>query len=303
LLLHQHTAIVEANGTLMDGASTAIVPWWSFTKSLIAVAVLRLAEQGRLALDVPLDDFPCTPRDLLQHRAGVADYSGIADYHAGAAQGDTPWSESELLQRVLPDRLLFKPRSHWAYSNVGYFLLRRLVERTCGTDLSFALHDLVLAPLGLTSARLAQSRSDMHITAFAGGRTYDPGWVFHGLVIGPVAEAALALHRLLRSDLIGPASRAALTDCYPIGQETIAGRPWVTTGYGLGLMMGTMQHPRIEEPLKLIGHTGAGPGSVGAVYHAPDDRWQRTIAVFTSGADQGLVEQAMLEQFQFPRFS
>ncbi|MEK1928637.1 MAG: serine hydrolase domain-containing protein, partial [Pararhizobium sp.] len=164
-MTHPHTAIVDASGALTGNASTAIVPWWSFTKSLIAVAVLRLAEQGRLALDLPLDGFPYTPRDLLQHRAGVADYSGIADYHAAVARGDKPWSEYELFQRVPPDRLLFRPRSGWAYSNVGYFLLRRLIERTCDIDLKFALHDLVLAPLGLASTLLAQNRSDMRITA------------------------------------------------------------------------------------------------------------------------------------------
>ncbi len=48
----------------------------------------------------------------------------------------------------------------------------------------------------------------MRATAFEGGQSYHPGWAFHGIVVGPVAEAALALHRLLRGGLLTPTSRA-----------------------------------------------------------------------------------------------
>ncbi len=66
-----HIAVVDAEGGLETGASAAVVPWWPFTKTLIAVAVLRFAERGEVALDAPLDGYPFTTRQLLQHRAGV----------------------------------------------------------------------------------------------------------------------------------------------------------------------------------------------------------------------------------------
>ena len=64
-------ATVDARGRLHPGSSTAVVPWWSFTKTLIAACALRLVEDGRLALDAPLAAGPYTLRHLLQHRAGT----------------------------------------------------------------------------------------------------------------------------------------------------------------------------------------------------------------------------------------
>lgn len=47
--------------------------------------------------------------------------------------------------------------------------------------------------------------------------------------------------------------------------------------YGLGLMTGTMRAPD-GTPIEVLGHSAGGPGSVGAVYHAPATG--RTVAVF-----------------------
>jgi D-alanyl-D-alanine carboxypeptidase len=289
-----HAALVDVTGTLHQRcADEAVVPWWSFTKTLIAAAVLRLAEAGRLDLDVPFGRHPFTPRQLLQHRAGLGDYGGLATYRKAVARDDDPWPEEVLLRQVPPDRLLFPPGSAFAYSNVGYLLLRHLVEECSGTPFAAALSGLVLDPLGLKGARLARTRADMASTAFSGGTPYHPVWVFHGVVVGPVAEAALALHRLLNGHLLLPASRAALLAAMPVGGAP-AGRPWQITGYGLGLMIGTMQHPPMKSPLAVVGHSAGGPGSVGAVYHAPFGGDCRTAAVFAAGADEGPVEHAAL---------
>lgn len=288
-----YTAVVDAEGKLDSGASTAVVPWWSFTKTLIAAAMLRLGERGVILLDEPLGCGPYTPRQLLQHRAGLDDYGRLAEYHEAVARGDDPWPEEALLQRVPPDVLVFAPGGGWAYSNVGYLLLRRLVEERSGSGLGEVLLELVLAPLGLQSARLAEAREDMKATAFAGGHGYHPGWVYHGTVIGPVAEAALALHRILHGDLLAPASRKAMLSRYGIGGR-LPHRPWVTTGYGLGLMMGSVQRAGMAQPIQMAGHSAGGPGSVGAVYHGPGASGGRTAAVFTAGKDEGVAEHAAL---------
>ena len=233
-----HSAVVDGAGRVRDGSSTAIVPWWSFTKTLIAACALRLVEEGRLRLDTPVAGQTYTLRALLQHRAGVGNYGSLADYHAAVARRDQPWADAELFAHVAPEPLAFSPGTGWAYSNVGYLLVRRLIEAACGEGLAGVLQSRILAPLGLRTSRLAQVPADMLETVFEDGHGYHPGWAFHGFVIGPVAEAALALHRLLSGDLLTPASRAAMLDCHPLGGP-LPDRPWHTTGYGLGLMMGT----------------------------------------------------------------
>lgn len=288
-------AVVDGSGTPAENASTAIVPWWSLTKTLIAACALRLAERGRLDLDTPMSGLPYTLRHLLLHRAGVGDYGGRPDYRAAVAAGEPPWPEDELLRLVPPTRLLFPPGTGFSYSNVGYLLARRAVERACGAGLERALVDLVLRPLGLASSRLAEGPDDMLSTAFAGGHGTHPGWVYHGTVVGPVVEAALALHRLLTGDLLAPASRAAMVDVHPAG-EPPAGRLWTTTGYGLGLMIGTLERPGVAAPVRVLGHSAAGPGSVGAVYRARDGVEPRTVAVFASGMAEDAVEDEALRR-------
>jgi len=290
-----YSAVVDARGRLRDEASRAIVPWWSFTKTLIAACALRLVEDGRLALDAPLADRGYALRALLQHRAGVGDYGDLPEYHAAVARGGEPWADAEVFTRVPADRLLFAPGTGWAYSNVGYLIVRRLIEETCGAGLGATLHALVLAPLGLQASRLAETRADMRTTVFEGGQDYHPGWAFHGIVVGPVAEAALALHRLLNGDLLAPASHAALLDRHAIGGP-VDGRPWLTAGYGLGLMTGAMQRPGMAEPIRVAGHSAGGPGSVGAVYQSIGDGRGRTVAVFAAGSDGGSAEDHALEK-------
>lgn len=288
-----HSAVVDSVGDLEAGASDAVVPWWSFTKTLIAVALLRLAERGAVALDDPLDGFPFTPRQLLQHRAGVGEYGGVAAYRDAVARGEAAWPPEELLARVPPDDLLFAPGQGWAYSNVGYLLLRQLLEARSGAALPQALRELVLSPLGLGRAKVAETVDDMNGCAFAGDHGYDPGWVYHGTVVGPVSEAALALHRIMTGNVLAPASRAAMLDRYAIGGP-LPGRPWQTTGYGLGLMMGEGLCAGMAAAKPVAGHSAVGPGSVGAVCHTAELR--RTAAVFSDDADEGPAEFRAVER-------
>ena len=262
-------AVVDARGHLVGGSSVAIVPWWSFTKTLIAACALRLGERRQLDLDSRLWNMPYTLRQLLQHRAGVGNYGDLAEYHAAVARRESPWPVPELLARVPPDRLLFAPGCGWAYSNVGYLIARRRIEEVCGAPLAATLRELVLRPLGLEIAHLAETMVDMDATVFAGGHGYHPGWVYHGTVVGPVAEAALALHRLLSGELLAPALLAAMLRPHPL-DGPLPERPWQTTGYGLGLMLGTMLRPGMPRPVEVAGHSAGGPGSCGAVYRVGD---------------------------------
>lgn len=191
-------ARVGPSGTVESETDSASVPWWSFTKTLVAAAVMRLAERGALRLDGPLQGKPFTLRQLLQNCAGVRDYGGLDAYHQAVARNEDPWPVETLLERAGADTLLFAPGSGWAYSNIGYLLLRLIVEDAAAAPLDVALRALVLDPLGLATARVATARADMAATGFPGGRSYHPGWVYHGLVIGAWAEHQAV--RLLRSD-------------------------------------------------------------------------------------------------------
>lgn len=263
------------------------VPWWSLTKTALAAAALVLVDRGPLSLDAPTDASGVTLRHLLQHTAGVPEYGGLGAYHEAVARGEEPWSVDELLRRVDAGRLLFSPGQGWQYSNVGYLLVRRLIEAAVGAALDEALRALVFEPLGVPGVRIARLPADLDDTTWGNSARYHPGWVYHGLAVGTPAEAALFVHRLLAGGFLPSPLIGAMREAYPLGGP-IEGRPWRSAGYGLGVMI-DVASPRGFA----IGHTGQGPGSVAAAYHFP--ALARTVAAFAAVEDPALVERAVLE--------
>jgi len=274
-------AIARGNGAIR-GESDALFPWWSITKTVLAAAVLRLADSGRLSLDDFYQDRSYTIRQLLQHTAGLNTYGGDA-YRAAVAAGEPPWPVAELLARVNAERLVARPGERFAYSNVGYLFVRQLIEQTLDRELDDALHELVFTPMGIARTHIAKTTNDMAQTHWGNPAGYHPGWVYHGLLTGPPADAVTFLRRLYGQFLSRQTARAMKT-IYPIGGG-IAGRPWQKTGYGLGLMIGEM-----EQAGRAYGHSGAGPGSVSALYCFLDLPGRPVVAVFEPGSDEGVTE-------------
>ncbi len=194
-----------------------------------------------------------------------------------------------MLRHVHAEKLIFEPGQGWAYSNVGYMFVRELIEDTAGQELDAALNNLVLAPLGIAGVELARDPADLAATAWGNSAGYDPGWVYHGLLAGPAASAALLLHRLLAGALLPAALLGEMLSPHPVGGP-VPGRPWRTGGYGLGLMIGIG-----DMGATYIGHSGGGPGSTAAVYQRGPEphgtKPRRTAAAFARVEHPALVEQ------------
>jgi CubicO group peptidase (beta-lactamase class C family) len=245
---------------------------------------LRLVAEGRLELDAPLSGRTFTLRQLLQHTSGLRDYGGLPEYHAAVAARDTPWSDAEFLARTRHEDLLFRPGEGWAYSNIGYMLVRRLIEQVTSQPLDTVLRAQLFGPLGIEEVHVAERPEDM--TGAWHDRIYRPGWVAHGLLIGTPKSAALCLHRLMTRSLLPPEFLAAMLARRAL-DVPLDGRPWLTAGYGLGTMISGTPHG------DCIGHTGGGPGSVMAAYYFPTTGV--TVAAFRRGQDAGAIERIAIE--------
>jgi CubicO group peptidase (beta-lactamase class C family) len=273
-------AIVENGAVTRTNGVVAPVPWWSFTKTVIAAGALALVRDGRLALDGPLPNRPYSLRQLLQHRAGVTNYGELAAYHEAVSHGDSPWPITELLQRTEADKLRFEPGHGWLYSNIGYLFVRQLIEAVCDERLDAALKRLVLGPLGIESARIATTPADLAHVVMGTASSYHPGWVYHGLMVGPLDEAAVLLSRLMTGTLLPADLLEQMRLPHPMGA-------WNGPGYGLGLLTGTAA---LET--RVTGHTGKGPGSVIAVYQGFEKAPPVTVAAFSNGDNPAAVEHA-----------
>jgi CubicO group peptidase (beta-lactamase class C family) len=283
-------ALVKNGQIISQAGNAAAVPWWSFTKTIIAAAALVLVRDKLLSLDQSVESQPFTLRQLLRHEAGLPDYGQLSDYHMAVEQGSAPWPDDEMLARTDARRLRYPPGSDWGYSNIGYLYVRRLIEQRADEEFEAALQRLVLRPLGLRHARLARRHEDLIGVEMGGAATYDPRWVYHGLLVGPLHEAALLLDRLMAGLLLPQDLLAAMLDRRSVGGP-IAGRPWVAPGYGLGIMSG-----EAKGGTSVAGHTGGGPGSVIAVYRNIASPTSPCCAAFSTGSDAGTVEREAIRR-------
>lgn len=250
-----HSAwVVDGAPATSTDAILAPFPWWSFTKTVLAIAALRLIECGKLELDTPRPHEPYTLRQLLLHRAGVPNYGKLVAYHEAVARGEDAWPRARLLEAVSAEKLDFEPGTRWNYSNVGYLFVRDAIEEAAGLPLGEALHQWVLAPLDLAAVRLATKRADFEEIFWPQLRNYDPQWVYHGCLIGTPVDAARLLHALFRGDLLQHSLIETMFERSTILDEAVPGRPWTKLGYALGLMSGSM-----GDVGRAWGHSGSGP--------------------------------------------
>jgi CubicO group peptidase (beta-lactamase class C family) len=279
-------AIVKAGRVFRNQGADAVVPWWSFTKTLISAAALALVRNGLLRLDDPLPGCRYTLRLLLQHRAGLPDYGELESYHDAVSRDEDAWPAEIMMEKAAAGHLRFKPGEGWAYSNIGYLIVRQGLEFVCGENIDVLLKQLVFDPLQIVGPRMALTRRGLDGVVLGDLRSYDPQWVYHGLAVGSLCDAALLLDHLLTTDFLPAPLLAEMCGAWPVG-GAIESRPWRTTAYGLGIMTGTgLTGSRV------IGHSGGGPGSVIAVYHHPDENPPSTVAAFLPADDTGKVESA-----------
>jgi CubicO group peptidase (beta-lactamase class C family) len=114
----------------------------SLSKPVFAYAVLKLVEQGKLGLDVPLTTYlpkpyiegderlaKITARLILSHRSGLPNWPADDGLH-----------------------IYFTPAERFSYSGAGYIYLQRVVEQITGKPLNEYMTEAVFTPLGMTSS-------------------------------------------------------------------------------------------------------------------------------------------------------
>lgn len=258
-----------------------LVPWWSFGKTVLAIAIFKLIDQKKLNLNKSYYNLKGTLKQLLRHEAGLPDYANSKLYHEAVLNNKTPWSFDEMIKITQSDILLFEPGESWQYSNIGYYYICKLIEETTQMTLEAALYDLLFTPVGIVDVKVALEKCDLEGCKFI-KEGYDPGWLYHGMVIGSLRSACLLLHELSTGNLISRISYETMRDTYDLNFD-IGNRPWKKPSYAHGLMIDHQVGKDYS-----IGHTGMGPESVIAVYHYFTPPC--TIAVSKKTNDQGSVE-------------
>jgi len=137
----------------------------SVSKQFTAMAIMMLAEQGRLAYDDPITRFlpelarfgdDLRIRHLLNHTGGLPDYYDVMVEISGVERPRTLDALAVLSRWGEP---LFPPGERYEYSNPGYELLALVVERASGGSYAEFVEKRIFAPLGMTSSVVMDERS------------------------------------------------------------------------------------------------------------------------------------------------
>ena len=258
----------------------------SATKMVVATLVLRLADQGRLALADPLERYvPGVPNGdrvtlamLLSHRSGLAEYFDLPELADAWDDPRHAWTTAELVAAIRASAPAREPGSGYAYTNTNYILLGAVLERVSGLGLEALLRQQITGPLGLRALsfdRVAPAGGRLLVGhQRRGGRTVDVsdrGRVPNDAIgavwpDGGIASTATDLARLLDA-LLGGGLLASQT----LQQMENTG----ATGYGLGLSSA-------EAPTagRVLGHDGLYGGYTSYAFR--DTRTQTTLVVLTN---------------------
>jgi D-alanyl-D-alanine carboxypeptidase len=279
----------------------------SVSKTYMAVAILKLYEQGKIDLDAPITKYlpeqvghhiseaeKITVRMLLNHTSGIPEYNSQPAYVSKLLQQpDYPFTTEAYLHYISGKPPDFAPGSKYNYRNTNYVLLTLIADTITGNHPAY-ISETILKPLGLDQTFYRNEPGYLNYPELV--NTY---WDRHsngiienvsqlqrnnvrcmvgddGMVATP-KDAVKFLKGLMEGHLLAPATLDLM-------------KTWVTNSkgnyeYGLGLdyaMIGGYN---------AWGHSGGGIGAGCQLYYFPDKN-----VYFFAGINLGTVTDSPLHK-------
>jgi CubicO group peptidase (beta-lactamase class C family) len=242
----------------------------SITKQFTAMAVMILAEQGKLSVQdligKHLEDAPpawanITIRHLLTHTSGIPSYTGFPQMMSRTVR--LPASIDEIMATFRDKPLEFEPAEEFRYSNSGYIVLGKIIERASGQDYETFVRHSIFQPLGMNdsgydhNAAILPNRAAGYVRTFiilANAPYIDMTWPHAaGALYSTIDDLAKWDRALAEGKLIGPKSYEEMFS------------PFLRT-YAYGWFV------RDRDGHREIGHGGGIHGFSTSIVRYPDDQ-------------------------------
>lgn len=274
----------------------------SVSKQFTAMAVLLLADRGRLSLDdevrryVPeLGAFASriTIRHLLTHTSGLRDQWDLLGL-AGWRNGDL-YSQEDVLRIVFGQRSLnFQPGSEALYSNTGFTLAALIVERVSGERMQVFFEREIARPLGLSRTHvhdhygmMVPGRTSAYSMIPGGGwRVSEPTYSTYGAT-NLFSTATDLVRWAANFDSARVGSRASIASMLSPTILTTGD----TSAYGLGVSLAPYRGTRS------IGHNGNDAGYRADLVHFPDHRLAVATLCNTDAVDPTALGRRVADLF------
>jgi D-alanyl-D-alanine carboxypeptidase len=126
----------------------------SITKTITATLVFKLIESNKLQLEDKLSNFypkipnsdKITIKNMLEHSSGLGDYTMKNDSITWLTEKVT---EKEIFDEIIKQGVSFQPNEKVEYSNSGYFLLTKIVEKFYKKDYATIVSKEIVNPLNI----------------------------------------------------------------------------------------------------------------------------------------------------------
>jgi D-alanyl-D-alanine carboxypeptidase len=260
--------------------TTDLIRIGSITKTFTATLVLILCDEGVLNLDEKLSNYyPAFPgagmitiRHLLSHTSGIPTWDEDEEIRMQIYNGTGNWTIDKLIDWAAQQSLLSEPGEGFHYSNIGYFLLGKIMEAKTLKSIDELLQEKICQPLGFTHTFMPGSPDpagdvihgydesggsveDMSGTPQADAINFELAWTAGGMMtnIDELSQWARAL-----------AGGQLLSDSMYMAQMPVLHPPTPEVPYYTGYGMGVSQTD------VWIGHTGAICGFVCYMQYYPE---------------------------------
>jgi len=267
----------------------------SISKTYMAIAILKLHEQGKIDLDEPITRHlpqqyhhyisgaeKVTVRMLLNHTSGIPEYNFQPAYVSYLLQHPRHYFQPEdYLKYIGGKKLVFTPGSKHVYTNTNYVILSIIADAISGDHAKF-ISEIIFKPLGLANTFYRN----------------DPGYLKYPEIVNSywdrysdgILENASQLQRMNVSTLVGddgivttPADAIkflqGLAEGKLLSDSTMTQmKTWVNDDkgqpiYGLGLIH------RVNNGYEDFGHSGGGLGAGCELYYFPEKHLYYFIAL------------------------
>ncbi|HTQ59542.1 MAG TPA: serine hydrolase domain-containing protein [Candidatus Solibacter sp.] len=275
----------------------------SISKSFVALALLKLQEEGKINLEARLQDIapeipienrwqstnPVRIVNLLEHTAGFDDMEAAEVYNF---KDPYDFPLVDVFKRFRePEDVRWPPSTRMSYSNPGFGIAGYLIEKITGESFDRYIRETILRPLGMNNADFpfTDANKALLATGYSGNPPHALGYPYiylrpaGDLKASPGELAKLVQFLLLRGkvgevQLLKPASIMRMETV----ETTLAARSGLRLGYGLA------NYTEVTGGVVTHGHDGGIDGFISSYRYMPEQNWGYVVLLNSTQSGQAL---------------
>jgi CubicO group peptidase (beta-lactamase class C family) len=278
----------------------------SISKSFVALALLKLQEEGKINLEARLEDIapevpvnnpwestnPVRIVNLLEHTAGFDDMQASEVYNFKDSYN---YPLLDVFKRFTePQDVRWPPGTRMSYSNPGFGVAGYLIEKTAGKPFDQYIRETFVRPLGMANADFpfTDANKPLLATPYDGNPPHAlPGYPYiylrpAGDLKASPGELAKLVQFFLRRGRAGDAQIVKPESIIRMEtvESTLAAKNGLRLGYGLA------NYTEVVGGVVTHGHDGGIDGFISTYRYMPEQNWGYVVLLNSTQSFQALLD-------------